>query len=117
MERPSEIGSSIVIKGEIIAHEDLLVSGRVEGSITVDGHKLTINAGAHLVADVEARAIAVEGEVSGVLCAAELIVLGRSAHVDGEVSTPKLRMEDGAVLQGQCETTGAGRRNGLQLAS
>jgi cytoskeletal protein CcmA (bactofilin family) len=117
MERPSEIGSSIVIKGEIIAHENLVVSGRVEGSIRVDGHALTVNAGAHLVADVEARAIDVEGQVSGVLCSAELIVLGRSSHVDGEVSAPKLRMEDGAVLQGKCETTGAGHRNGLQLAS
>ncbi|HMF61499.1 MAG TPA: polymer-forming cytoskeletal protein [Vicinamibacterales bacterium] len=117
MERPSEIGSSIVIKGEIIAHEDLLVSGRVEGSIRVDGHALTINAGAHLVADVEARAIDVEGHVSGVLCAAELIVLGKSAQVDGEVSAPSLRMEDGAVLQGKCETTRAKHRNGLQLAS
>ena len=43
MERPSEIGSSIVIKGEIIAHENLVVSGRVEGSIRVDAHALTIN--------------------------------------------------------------------------
>jgi cytoskeletal protein CcmA (bactofilin family) len=117
MERPSEIGSSIVIKGEVIAREDLVVSGRVEGSITVEGHALTINAGAHLVADAEARAIAVEGHVSGTLLAGELITLGRSAHVKGEVSAPLLRMEDGAVLQGTCETTKGARKGGLQLAS
>jgi cytoskeletal protein CcmA (bactofilin family) len=116
MERPSEIGSSIVIKGEVIAREDLVVSGRVEGSISVEGHALTVNAGAHLAADSEARAITVEGHVSGTLLASELIVLGRSAHVDGEVSAPSLRMEDGAVLQGKCETT-KGARKGLKIAS
>lgn len=116
MEGKSEIGSSIVIKGQVSAQEDLLISGRVEGSIAVEGHALTINPGAHLAADVEARAIDVQGSISGVLCATELISLGASANVTGEVSAPSLRMVDGAVLQGKCETTQA-RRNDLQLAS
>ena len=109
MEGKSEIGSSIVIKGQVSAQEDLLISGRVEGSIAVEGHALTINPGAHLAADVEARAIDVQGSVSGVLCATELISLGASAQVTGEVSAPSLRMVDGAVLQGKCETTQAKR--------
>ena len=37
MERPTEIGTSIVVKGEITAHEDIVVSGRVEGSIAASG--------------------------------------------------------------------------------
>ena len=64
MEGKSEIGSSIIIKGQVSAQEDLLISGRVEGSIAVEGHALTINPGAHLAADVEARAIDVQGSVS-----------------------------------------------------
>lgn len=117
MDQPSEIGASIVIKGEVIAREDLVVSGRVEGSIAVEGHALTVNAGAHLVADVDARAIDVRGHVSGTLCADELIALGPSARVEGEVSAPSLRMEDGAVLQGKGETTRGVQQAGLQLAS
>jgi cytoskeletal protein CcmA (bactofilin family) len=117
MERPSEIGSSIVIKGEVIARENLVVSGRVEGSINIEGHTLTIQAGARLVADVDAKAIDVAGHVSGTLCAGELIALAPSAHVEGEVSAPSIRMEDGAVLQGRGETTKAARKGGLQLAS
>ena len=117
MDGKSEIGASVVIKGQVIAREDLVISGRVEGSISVEGHALIITAGAHLVADAEARAIEVQGNVSGVLCAAELIALGASAHVVGEVSAPSLRMHDGAVLQGKCETTRGARKAGLQLAS
>jgi cytoskeletal protein CcmA (bactofilin family) len=117
MEAKSEIGSSIVIKGQVIAHEDLVISGRIEGSVSVEGHALIVKPGAHLVADVEARAIDVQGNVSGVLCAAELISLGTSARVTGEVSAPALRMEDGAILQGKGETTREARRSDLQLAS
>src|SRR6476620_9021794 len=80
MEGKSEIGSSIVIKGQVSAQEDLLISGRVEGSIAVEGHALTVNPGAHLAADVEALAIDVQGSVSGVFCASELISLGTSAQ-------------------------------------
>ncbi|MFL5478329.1 MAG: polymer-forming cytoskeletal protein [Gemmatimonadaceae bacterium] len=117
MEGKSEIGSSIVIKGQVSAQEDLSISGRVEGSISVEGHALTVNPGAHLAADVEARAIDVQGSVSGVLCASELISLGTSAQVTGEVSAPSLRIVEGAVVQGKCETTGTKRKSSLQLAS
>lgn len=117
MEGKSEIGSSIIIKGQIIAHEALVIGGRIEGSISVEGHALTIDEGAHIVADVEARVIDVRGKVNGVLCATELISLGATAHVTGEVSAPALRMQDGAVLQGKGETTRSPRQGGLQLAS
>src|SRR3954470_19014857 len=105
MDRPSEIGSSIVVKGEIVAHEDLVISGRVEGTISAEGQSLTIKPGAHLAADVEARTIDVQGNVSGTLAASELIALGVSARVQGELSAPSIRMDDGAVWQGKGETT------------
>jgi cytoskeletal protein CcmA (bactofilin family) len=117
LEKPSEIGASIVIKGEVIAQEDLVISGRVEGAISVEGHALTVKPGAHLAADVEARLIDVQGHVSGTLSASEMIALGASARIEGELKAPSLRMQDGAVWQGKGETTGATRPAGLQLAS
>ena len=69
MERPAEIGASIVIKGDVTAREDIVISGRVEGSITVEGHSVTVKDGAELVADIEARTILIGGEVMGTLIA------------------------------------------------
>lgn len=54
MDTKSEVGSPVVIKGQVIAGEDLVISGRIEGSVAVAGHALIVRAGAHLVADVEA---------------------------------------------------------------
>ena len=119
MERPAEIGTSIVVKGTITAKEDLVISGRVDGSITVEGHSVTVTAGAALVADVQARAIVVSGQVLGAMCADELIELRQSADVEGELSAPAFRMNDGAVFNGKAETlkSKAPKKSGLQLAS
>jgi cytoskeletal protein CcmA (bactofilin family) len=117
MERPSEIGSSIVVKGEVTAHEDIVVSGRVEGSISVSGHSVTVNAGAQLVCDIDARSIVVAGQVFGTLSADERIELRKTANVEGELNTPSLRIEDGAVFQGKAETTKMSLKASLQLAS
>ena len=74
MER-AEIGASIVIKGDLTAREDIVISGRVEGSITVEGHSVTVKDGAEVVADIKARTILIGGEVMGTLIAVETIEL------------------------------------------
>lgn len=117
MERTAELGSSIFIKGDLTAHEDIVVSGRVEGSITVVGHTVTVKAGAQLIADIQARAIDVSGQVLGTLCADERIDLRPTAAVQGELNAPALRLEEGAGFQGKAETTKAREKAGLQLAS
>jgi cytoskeletal protein CcmA (bactofilin family) len=117
MERPTEIGTSIVVKGEITANEAIVVSGRVEGSIAAVGHSVTVNAGAELVADIQAHAIVVSGQVFGTLCAGERIELGPTANVEGELTAPALHVKDGAVFQGKAETGKTAPKPGLQLAS
>ena len=117
MERPTEIGSSIVVKGDITAHEDIVVSGRVEGSIAALGQSVTVNAGAELVADIRARAIVVSGQVFGTMSADERIELGPTANVEGEITAPALQVKEGAVFEGKADTKRAAPKAGLQLAS
>jgi cytoskeletal protein CcmA (bactofilin family) len=117
MERSAEIGSSIFVKGEITAREDLVISGRVEGTVAISGHTLTVNAGAEVIADLQARAIAVSGRVMGALSADARIELAPSAEVDGALTAPVLLVQDGATFQGTAQTTRAAGRPNLQLAS
>lgn len=117
MDRPAEIGATIVIKGDVTAREELIVSGRVEGSITVEDHSVTIKAGAQLVADVEARSIVVSGQVIGALSAEGSIELLPTADVQGELSASALRLDEGAVFTGKAHTTKARDTSNLQLAS
>ena len=117
MERPAEIGASIVIKGDLTAREDIVISGRVEGSITVEGHSVTVKDGAELVADIKARTILIGGEVMGTLIAVETIELQPSADVEGELTASALRVHEGAVFSGKAHTTKARAAAKLQLAS
>ena len=106
MQHGAHIGPSVVVKGEISANEPITVSGRVEGTIEVPGHVVTIEAGAHVKADIAAAGIVVSGTVTGSLAAEELITLRAGADVQGDLSAPRLAVEDGARVRGKAAITG-----------
>jgi cytoskeletal protein CcmA (bactofilin family) len=103
MDARAQIGPSIVIKGEVTAGEDLIVAGRIEGIIQIDGHILTVTAGGHVAADAEAKAIVVAGAATGTLSAAERIDIQDGANIEGELAAPRIRMSEGATFNGRIE--------------
>jgi cytoskeletal protein CcmA (bactofilin family) len=114
MDVPAHIGASIRLKGDITSSEPLTIAGRVEGSVTVTGHTLTIAAGSHLTATVSADSIVVAGSVKGKLTASTRIVLRETASVEGEASAPSVNMVEGATVHGRIETS---KKRALALAS
>src|SRR5690348_11243824 len=48
----SRLGASLLVKGEISGSEELLIDGLVEGTVRLDGQKLTIGPNAKLKADI-----------------------------------------------------------------
>lgn len=103
MATSAQIGSSVVIRGELIAEEDVTIAGRVEGTIRIEGHGVTVNAGGHVAADIEARAIVVAGTVKGRLVAQERIDLRDGADVEGDLVAPRIGVADGARFNGGVE--------------
>ena len=114
MENLAHIGASIKLKGDITSSEPLTIAGQVEGSITVNGHTLTIAAGSHIAATVSADAIVVCGQVKGKLSATKSIVLRETASVEGEASAPSVSIVVGATVHGRIETS---KKRALALAS
>jgi cytoskeletal protein CcmA (bactofilin family) len=106
MQHGAHIGPSLVIKGEISANEPLLVSGRVDGTIAAPGHIVTIEAGAHVTADVAAAGIIVAGTVHGSLAAENRIALRAGADVEGDLTAPCIVVEDGAMVCGKAVIAG-----------
>jgi len=100
---PSEratIGRSITIKGEVSGDEDLLIQGRVDGSVQLKQHAVTVGADGWVKANITARVVTVEGEVEGDLNAGEQVVLRNSARVLGDLTAPRVVLEDGATFRG-----------------
>ena len=99
------IGKSIRLKGDVVAREPFLIAGRVEGTIEVDQHTLTIAAEASVIAAITAESMVIEGTVQGDLAAISRIAIQSTAKVEGECSAPIVSIAEGAMVQGKIETT------------
>jgi cytoskeletal protein CcmA (bactofilin family) len=94
------IGPSISIRGDVTGDEDLVIEGRVDGSVVLDAHAVTVGGEGRVRASITGRVITVEGHVEGDLTAQEQIVLRGTAQVQGDVKAPRVVLEDGASFRG-----------------
>ncbi len=99
----ARLGSSLHVKGEISGNEDLLIDGTVEGLITLDERKLTVGASAKVTADIIAREVVVYGTVKGNLRAKDRIEIKKDGSVNGDLTTARIMIEDGAYFKGSIE--------------
>lgn len=96
----ANIGRSITIKGDISGDEDLYIQGSVDGSVNLKEHNVTITSEGRVKADVHGRTITVQGQVEGDLFGEEQIVLRPSCRVCGNITAPRVALEDGANFRG-----------------
>ncbi len=97
------IGPSISIKGDLSGEEDLIVEGRVEGTIDLKQNNLTVGREGRVSASVRANTISVEGEVEGDLTGDEQVVVRRSGNVQGNINAPRVTLEDGCKFRGSID--------------
>lgn len=106
------IGRSITIRGEVTGDEDLLIEGRVDGSVDLKQHAVTVGSGGQVKAGINGRIVTVEGTVEGDLVAVEQVVLRSSARVVGDITAPRVVLEDGATFRGGVEMGDRPRETG-----
>ena len=104
------VGKALRIEGHIVSDDNLTIDGNVEGTIVVGDHTLTVGPGATVKADLTARTITVSGAVIGKVRAHELLDLKATGSVVGEVVAARLRMADGAVVDGAVDAAGNVKR-------
>jgi len=97
------LGANLVVKGDISGSEDLQIGGTVEGSISLQGQKLTIGPTAKLNSEVHAREVVVYGSVEGNLNARDRVEIKKDGSVMGDITTVRISIEDGAYFKGRIE--------------
>src|SRR5262245_18550704 len=102
------IGPSITIVGELSGDEDLTILGKVEGTIQLPKHSVTIGCTAKVTADIRAKAVSVEAEVRGNLQAAEQILSRKTATMLGNRAAPRVGLEDGCRFKGSVDMESSG---------
>lgn len=98
------IGGSIIVKGDVVSTEDLVIDGQVQGTIELGDHGLTIGPSSVIVADLVAKTITISGAVQGNVMGSAKVELKSTAKVTGDITAPKFVMEDGAALSGKVDT-------------
>lgn len=105
------IGRSLVIKGEISGAESLFIDGRVEGSINLNDHRVTIGRNGTVQAHINAREVVIMGKVTGNVQCTDRLDIRSEGALTGDVVTQRISVEDGAVLKGSIEVRATDTKN------
>jgi cytoskeletal protein CcmA (bactofilin family) len=84
--------------------EDLIIDGRMEGTIQLQEHRLTVGPEAHVLADIRADSVTVFGKVTGNITAIGVVDIRGTGSVEGEVTCGRLAVAEGALLRGRLQT-------------
>ena len=99
----SVIGETLHFKGELSAGEDLVIEGKVEGTINQGKCCLTVKSKGQLIANVNATKIFIEGKVTGDLSATVSVTVRESGVVDGNIIAPRVAITEGATFNGNIQ--------------
>jgi cytoskeletal protein CcmA (bactofilin family) len=96
---PGYIGKGLRIRGHLAGAGDLIIDGRFEGEINVDG---TIDVGADgvLSAPVEATSVIVQGLLEGAVRVGDALSIHPGGRLLGDVRANRVSLQDGAYLEG-----------------
>jgi len=96
------VGNGTVLTGETEFQAMLRVDGHLTGKVSSDTGTLIIGSTGLVDANVAVASALINGTVNGDIYASDKIQLGRTACVTGNIQTPRLIIEDGALLEGSC---------------
>ena len=97
------IGSGTVVTGEANFKAMLRVDGHLSGRITSETGTLIIGSHGQVDANIEVATATIHGTVNGDIIASQRLELGRAAKVNGNIQTPSLMIEQGAIFEGSCK--------------
>ena len=94
-------------EGKLQFRDTVRIDGRFRGEISSE-NTLIVGETGEIEATIHSKTIAISGSVDGDVVAETKVVLHKTARVNGNVQTPALQMEDGAMLNGQIKMTKGG---------
>ena len=111
------VGHGTVLTGETNFQMMLRVDGHLTGSVTSEGGTLIVGTNGQVDANVAVGVATVNGIINGDVIATEKIHLGRTARVNGNIATPRLVIEEGAIFEGGCSMMKAREDQESQVAA
>jgi len=89
------------IMGKLFFEGPVRIDGQVDGEISANDI-VVIGEGAVVTAQLKAASIVIAGKISGNIIAAKRVEIRPTARVFGNITTPVLVVEGGALFEGHC---------------
>lgn len=96
------VGNGTVLTGETNFQAMLRIDGHLTGRVSSENGTLIIGSTGRVDANIAVAAAVISGTVNGDVIASERLELGRTARVVGNIQSPRLVIEDGAIFEGGC---------------
>ena len=94
------IGKGLILHGNITGSESLFIDGKVEGSISLPGNRVTVGRNGIVEATINAREIVVMGKIRGNVTATDRVDIRAEGGLTGDVIAARVSVEDGAFFKG-----------------
>ncbi|HEX5736442.1 MAG TPA: polymer-forming cytoskeletal protein [Blastocatellia bacterium] len=94
------IGRGIEVKGDINFTERLQVDGKITGRVLSESGTLIIGEGGYVEAQVDVGTCVIHGSLHGDMIARARLEIHRTGRLTGDVITPALLVEEGAIFNG-----------------
>jgi cytoskeletal protein CcmA (bactofilin family) len=96
------VGNGTTLTGEANFKGMLRVDGALSGRVSSADGTLIVSTNGRVDANVEVAVAQIFGTVNGDITATKRIEMGRVAKVTGNIQTPALVIENGAIFEGSC---------------
>jgi len=97
------IGQGISVSGDVTANSNLKVEGLIEGRSVQSSQDVEVSEMGKVTANVMAKVVKIAGEVSGDIAGSEKVMISRTGRVQGNIVSPRVQLEDGAVFRGSID--------------
>jgi cytoskeletal protein CcmA (bactofilin family) len=101
----SIIGPGMKVVGDCETDGSLRIEGAVQGGVRA-GKAVVIGKNGRVVGDVYTQDAVISGLVEGSVTAESRLELQATCRIEGDVSTPRLQLEEGAVFNGRVDMLG-----------
>jgi len=102
----SVLGEGLEMTGEVSFTRGVRVNGVIKGKIQSEG-VLEIGPGGKVDAEITIRKIYINGEFRGIIHATDRVQIHKSGKAYGDIYTPCLIIEAGAIFEGRCNMSDA----------
>lgn len=98
------IGSDCVLKGTIEGAQTIKIDGRIEGDI-IWKDDVILEEGSICTGNIICANASISGRLNGNVTCSNTLNINCTGHIEGDISSSKLIVQDGGVFEGKCSMT------------